>query len=391
MSLKLLLVEDDRVDSKAVRRILKETGLNFEVHEATDGASALQRLQAESFDSLLLDYRLPDMDGIEFMKKLAAGGDRFPVPVIMLTGHGSETLAVEAMHHGAQDYLPKDHVTPTVLRRAIGNAVAMAELRRKEQRAQEELIRSNEELQQFAYVASHDLQEPLRKIVAFGDRLKARYGEALGEQGRDYLERMQSAAGRMQKLIEGLLGLSRVNTRTEPFVEVDLNRVVREVVSDLELRVQQAGGSVEVGELPVVEADPTQIRQLLQNLVGNALKFHAPERAPVVKVYSEPLPSADHPPAKPSAANDYCRIMVEDNGIGIGEQYLKRIFAPFERLHSRSEYEGTGIGLAICHRIVKRHGGSIDVESTPDRSTTFIVTLPLRQTRNVAGDREDGQ
>ncbi len=255
-----------------------------------------------------------------------------------------------------------------------------------------ELARSNRELQEFAYVASHDLQEPLRKVQAFGDRLKARFGETLGEEGRDYIARMHSAATRMQDMINGLLAYSRVTTKAQPFVPVNLAQVAREVVSDLEVRIEQTDARVEIAELPTLEADPTQMRQLLQNLIANALKFHREGAPPVVKVYqtSPPAPllrgegGAAPPPSQGGGWGvGMVGIAVEDNGIGFDEKYLDRIFQPFQRLHGRSEYEGSGIGLAICRKIVERHGGTITAASQPGVGSTFIVTLPARQTRPV--------
>lgn len=242
------------------------------------------------------------------------------------------------------------------------------------------LERSNRELEDFASVASHDLQEPLRKIQAFGDRLKVRSGVALGEEGRDSLERMQNAAARMRTLIDDLLSFSRITTQARPFTPVPLTQVAREVVSDLEERIRQTAGRVEVGDLPTVAADRTQMRQLLQNLIANGLKFHRPEVPPVLRVLGRVLPDdgagpgGDRPPGPRR-----CEIVVEDNGIGFEEKYLDRIFNVFQRLHGRGEYEGTGMGLAICRKITERHGGSITARSTPGRGSTFLVTLPLEQ------------
>jgi signal transduction histidine kinase len=234
------------------------------------------------------------------------------------------------------------------------------------------LERSNQELQDFAHVASHDLQEPLRKVQAFGDRLRAKCAAALGAEGIDYLGRMQSAAARMSDLINGLLTFSRVATKAQPFVPVDLGVVVREVLSDLEVRIEQTKGQVEVRALPVIEADPIQMRQLFQNLIGNALKFHRPDVPPAVRVYAEPLSGVGDGAPR-------CRIAVEDNGTGFDEKFRDRLFNIFQRLHTRAEYEGTGIGLAVCRKIVERHGGAIAAESPPGTGARFVVTLPVRR------------
>lgn len=251
-----------------------------------------------------------------------------------------------------------------------GSLVDITERKRAEEKLKAfaaELERSNRELQDFAYVASHDLQEPLRKIRAFGDRLKRTCGDDLDPRARDYLERMQNAAERMQNLISDLLAFSRVTTRAKPFVPVNLQEVAREVLSDLEARIERTGGRVEVGDLPTINADPTQMRQLLQNLISNALKFHRENEPPVVKVHGEIL------------HGESCELVVEDNGIGFDEKYTERIFGIFERLHGRGEYEGTGVELSICKKIVERHGGSIKARSAPGQGAKFIITLPVRQ------------
>ncbi|MFO7958622.1 MAG: ATP-binding protein [Candidatus Brocadiia bacterium] len=241
-----------------------------------------------------------------------------------------------------------------------------------------ELERSNRELEQFAYVASHDLQEPLRKIRAFGDRLETRCGDALPPKGQDYLDRMVNAAERMSKLINDLLALSRVTTRGKPFIPVDLGKVTREVLSDLEARIEEVDGRVEVDGLPTIHADPTQMRQLLQNLISNALKFHREGVPPVVRVQAEVVPDPDN--------GEVCRLTVEDNGIGFDEQHADRIFGVFQRLHARGEYKGTGIGLAVCRKIAERHGGRITARSRPGEGATFTVTLPTTH----PGDSNNG-
>lgn len=230
---------------------------------------------------------------------------------------------------------------------------------------------SNQELQDFASVAAHDLQEPLRKILSFSDRLQTKAKDELKPEAIDYIERIQSSAQRMRILINDLLTYSRVTTKAQPFVPVDLNQVLNDVVSDLELRLEQTGGTVEKGTLPTIEADATQMRQLLQNLIGNALKFVPPERKPLVKVECQLL--------KSSALGPACQIKVTDNGIGFEEKYLDRIFTIFQRLHGRHEYEGTGIGLAVCRKITDRHGGILTATSRLGEGSSFIIILPLKQ------------
>jgi len=233
------------------------------------------------------------------------------------------------------------------------------------------LEQSNRELQDFASVASHDLQEPLRKVQAFGDRLLSGYGPALDQQGQDYLDRMLKATKRMQSLIHDLLTFSRVSSKARSFLPVDLAQVTREVLSDLEVRIAETNALVEVGDLPTIDADAMQMRQLLQNLIGNALKFHQQGKPASVRVYAE---MADMGPA----AVGMCRLVVEDQGIGFDEKYLDRIFTVFQRLHSRSEYEGTGVGLAVCRKIAQRHGGDITATSMVGEGATFRVALPSR-------------
>ena len=225
-------------------------------------------------------------------------------------------------------------------------------------------------------MASHDLQEPLRKIVVFGDRLKEKCGDTLGADPRDYLERMQKAAARMQTLINDLLTFSRVTTKASLFKPVDLGEVAHAVISDLESLVEKVQGRVEIGKLPVIDAEALQMRQLLQNLIGNALKFRRPEVPPVVTVAAETTTAP--------GGQKLCRLTVSDNGIGFDEKYLDRIFTVFQRLHTRGEYEGTGMGLAIVRKIALFHGGDITARSKPGHGAAFVVTLPVVHPKNEA-------
>lgn len=228
-----------------------------------------------------------------------------------------------------------------------------------------ELERSNRELQDFANIASHDMQEPLRKILTFSELLRLRYPDQLDERARDYIQRMDRSARHLFDLINDLLAYSRITTRAKPFSPVDLNQIARKVLSDLDLQIEESQAQVELGDLPSLEADPTQMYQLLQNLITNALKYHDPARPPRIVIRGDCL------------ADGVCRLQVSDNGIGFDTRYLDRIFQPFQRLHGRDEYEGTGMGLAICRKIVERHGGAITAVSSPGQGATFTITLPL--------------
>ena len=249
-----------------------------------------------------------------------------------------------------------------------------------------QLERSNRELQDFAYVASHDLQEPLRKVVVFGERLKEKNDGKFDPESVDYLARMQSAAGRMQTLINSLLTFSRVTTKAQPFAPVNLAEIAASVVDDLEGRIEQVKGRVEVGALPVIDAEPVQMRQLLQNLIGNALKFRRPEEPPVVKVEAQIIPDPNTPEKK------LCRLTVSDNCIGFDEKYLDRIFNVFQRLHTRNEYEGTGMGLAIVKKIALYHDGDVTAKSKLGEGSTFIMTVPVvhpKQPQDEIKNKED--
>ncbi len=258
---------------------------------------------------------------------------------------------------------------------AEGTPTAFLEINRdvtQRKKAEEELaayvakLKSlNRDLQDFAFVASHDLQEPLRKIQVFGEMLQKEHSTRLDDEGLEFLKRMQNAADRMRTLINSLLQYSRLNTRPEAFTMVDLRATALQAAEVYELQVKKKRAMVEISDLPTVEADSSQMAQLFQNLIGNALKFRG-EADPVVKISSE-------------CGEAGCRISVQDNGIGFDMRYLDRIFQPFQRLHGRSEYEGTGMGLAICRKIVERHGGAITAKSEPGKGATFIINLPLRQ------------
>lgn len=232
---------------------------------------------------------------------------------------------------------------------------------------------SNQDLEHFASIAAHDLEEPLRKIRAFSDRLAVKTKDLLSPDDLDYLLRIQNAAVRMQDLINGLLSYSSLHLKPAGFAPVDLNRVAADVLSDLELRAEEAGGQITVAQLPCIVGDAQQLHQLLQNLIANAIKFRSPARPLQIEISAR----LEHP---------NCLLSVKDNGIGFDEKNLDRIFNIFQRLHGRTQYPGAGVGLAICRRIVERHNGSITAKSAPDQGAEFLVTLPIEQTKRAAGE-----
>lgn len=236
----------------------------------------------------------------------------------------------------------------------------------------EHLKESNKELENFAYISSHDLQEPLRKIQSFGDRLKTAESDHFSEKGKDYLDRILNAAERMQNLINDLLAFSRLSTRAQVFSSVDLNKVMNDVVSDMEVTIEKTGSKIVAEDLPTIVAEPTQMRQLFQNLISNAIKFRKEDEPSVIKIYAKPS----------TVSNNLIDILFEDNGIGFEEKYIEKIFTIFQRLEGK-KYEGSGIGLAICRKIAIFHGGNITASSQPGKGSTFIVTLAIKQKRNM--------
>jgi two-component system, chemotaxis family, sensor kinase Cph1 len=251
----------------------------------------------------------------------------------------------------------------------LGNVLDVTALREAESASkayQLELEQKNRELDNFTSIASHDLREPLRKVQAFAGLLMSKCGQSLDDQGKDYLRRMQHAAGRMQTMIKALLALARVTTRGRPLEEINLNGVMEDALTDLEVRIGETNAVVEVDNLHGVMGDRSEMLQLFENLIGNALKFHRQGVPPHVRIYSKPV----------DEKKGSVEICVEDNGIGFDEKFLDRIFSPFDRLHGKEQYEGVGMGLAICMKITERHGGTITAKSAVGKGSVFIVSLP---------------
>lgn len=251
----------------------------------------------------------------------------------------------------------------------------------------EELSRSNRELEDFAFVASHDLQEPLRKIQAFGDRLESSFADVLTERGLDYLQRMRNAASRMSTLITDLLEFSRVGTRGRDFVSTDLNQVLEQVLDDLEIAIKESAVQIDIiTPLPTIQADSSQLQQLFLNLLSNAIKFKQANSAVRIVINVQDYAAS---PAQLALCDNWYQITISDNGIGFSQEYAEKIFTPFQRLHGRTEYKGTGIGLAICRRIVERHRGEISALSELGQGATFSIILPEQATPfGIIGDED---
>lgn len=256
----------------------------------------------------------------------------------------------------------------------------------------DELSRSNRELEDFAFVASHDLQEPLRKIRAFGNRLESGYADAIDDRGRDFLNRMLNAAERMSMLISDLLAFSRVSTRGKDFSDVDLNLVINSVIDDLEIAIDEKSAQINVDPMVTIRGDKSQLEQLFLNLLSNALKFQREGVTPLINIALSTPDDNDLKNMLQADDYDWIKITIQDNGIGFEQTFAEKIFAPFQRLHGRSEYKGTGIGLAVCRRIVERHNGHIDAQSTPDVGTAFTIIMPKNSvpfsTNNTIGDTQ---
>ena len=324
--------------------------------EALDGMSFLDLVVAED-QSMLADV-LDDATGpLTFELRLCLGDHRMRWCKLSVSGiapdaHGEATLLI--LVEDIQD------------RKELALAL--------EDRARE-LGRSNKELEQFALTASHDLNEPLDKIVAFGKLLEEESRGKVGEEGEEYLGYMTSAAGRMQNLISSLFELAQVTVKAHPFEAVDMNALMEEILIDYRLRIEETKAEVTVGSLPVVYGDAVQLAQLMQSLLGNALKFHFPDAAPVLTISGKDGMMVDDPD-HPGQQRRMCRFSVKDQGIGFDSLNDERIFNAFQRLHPKGHYEGTGIGLAICRKIVERHGGYIFARSKPGEGAEFRVVLP---------------
>lgn len=378
--IKLLLVDDREDNLLAIEAILEQDG--YSIHKAHSGRAALRILLKEiDFTLILMDVQMPELNGFETATLIYERDLLKHIPIIFITANDhTEENIFTGYRMGGVDYIYKP-INSDLLKAKVGVFVELYrknhQLRLQEQhltRLNEQLMENvqqlkstNEELERFAYAASHDLQEPLRKIMVFSDRLKSKVKD-LDEQGQGFLQKILLASSRMQQLIKNILEFSKSAVHSDAFEETDLNQLVESILSDLEVSIEQKQAVFLIEPLPVLSILPIQLRQLFQNLIINALKFSRPGHPPEIRIYAEKI----------SGADDFYRIHVKDNGIGFEQKYADQIFSLFRRLHSNDHFEGTGIGLAICKKIAEKHNGSITAISSPGEGATFVLDLPVK-------------
>jgi signal transduction histidine kinase len=399
---KILLVDDREDNLMAIESILSADGYKFV--KANSGREALKVLLAEyDFAMILMDVKMPNLNGFETASLIYEREKLKHIPIIFITAHsyGDENI-FKGYRAGAVDYIYKP-INPELLRAKVSVFIDLykknhqliaqeqkliainknLEAEISERKHSEEKVKAlnlqllqnidkleiaNKDLDRFAFMASHDLQEPLRKIRTFGDRVASKYNSILDDDGKKYLERMQNAAQRMQSLIQDILTFSKISVQEKQFVVSDLNSILGEVIAELEIPIREKDFRIETENLPTLAVNPGLIRPLFLNLISNAIKYSRKDVKPYVKIHADNGDSRDP---------KYCRIFFEDNGIGFDQKYSEQVFRMFTRLHQRNEVEGTGIGLALCKKIVEEHNGFISVRSKENEGSVFIVSLPL--------------
>lgn len=372
--LKVLLVEDDPVDKELVLCALRNGGFNPEADTAQTEEQFIASIEKTSYDVILADYDLPGWRGTDALELLQKRG--LDIPFILVTGCLGDETAVNCMKHGTADYVLKDHLPRLPV--SIRGVLREKKLRDERRDAVaalagkvEELARSNRDLEQFAYVASHDLQEPLRMVATYTQLLGERYRGKLDEKADKYIAYAVDGALRMQTLINDLLVYSRVGRQPREPQRIAGGDIVQRALKNLHAAVSECGGRITCDDLPTLYVEAGPLVQVFQNLIGNAMKFHGPE-APRITIRAQ-------------QKDAQWVFSVADNGIGIDPEQAENVFVIFKRLHSRSEYPGSGLGLAICKKIVEQMGGSIWVESQLGKGATFKFTLPV----SVAAEPED--
>jgi signal transduction histidine kinase len=376
LKLRTVLVEDSAADAELVLHALRKDNFDVDAVIVQDEITFTRALVAHCPEIVLADYNLPEWKGMEVLNVLRRLS--LDIPMILVSGALGDVTAVECIRQGATDYVLKDGLArlPEVVRRALREKQERSLRRQAEKdlaKKADELARSNADLEQFAYVASHDLQEPLRMVAAYTQLLSERYKGKLDENADKFIGYASEGALRMQVLIQDLLAFSRVGRKDAACANVDCNAVLAEVKQSLASAMQESGAVITCTGLPCIWADRTQMTQVFQNLIGNGIKFRGKEK-PAIAVQA-------------AKEDGQWLFRVTDNGIGIAPEFAENIFVVFQRLHARTEYPGNGIGLAICKKIVERNGGKIWVESQPGSGCTFKFTMPMHdpQPKEEAG------
>lgn len=355
----ILIVDDTPDNLRFLSLMLTQKG--YEVRKALNGQMALASAQAELPDLILLDIRMPEMDGYEVCRTLKTDPKTSEVPVIFISALDDVLDKVKAFGVGGVDYITKPFQSAEVLAR-VEHQLNLRQLQKQLVTQNEELARSNRELGQFAYVVSHDLQQPLQSITGFARFLQVKYEHDLDDKAIQYINQIIDAGSRMQTLIQDLLAYSQADQEQE-FQPIDCNQVLEQVLANLQAAIAEKAVAITSDSLPIVIASEVQLVQLFQNLLSNAIKFVRPDAAPQVHISVTPL-------------DQQWQFAIQDNGVGIAAEHLNQIFEAFQRLHSIKQYPGNGIGLATCKRIVELQGGRIWVESKVNQGTTFYFTLP---------------
>lgn len=354
----ILIIDDTPGDHDLTMSYLREGGGDYQFYHAYSAAEGLALFYKHPMDCVLLDYHMPDKDGLEVLKQLMQSEKI--VPVIMMTGDGNEYVAVAAMKMGSQDYIPKKVLTANALKRAVERAIERGDMVVRMEKYRSQLEQSNQDLEQFAHIVAHDLKAPLRAVTQHLTLIETKCGQLLDEKSRRSLNFAVEGAARMRTLIDALFEYARLGFCDPEFNTVGLESVLLQVINDLSSVVQERGVIITHDPLPEVRGDTILLAQLLQNLIGNAIKYC--KETPRIHIGAAQVGEA-------------WRIRVQDNGIGIPKAQHQQIFCIFRRLHAEDDYPGIGLGLAICDRIVKQHGGKIEVESEPGKGSCFAFTL----------------
>ena len=380
----IILVVDDNADMREY--LIGMLSQNYNVLAATNGREAMNVIQAQRPDLVISDIMMPEMNGFELLNELRRKENTSRLPVIFLSARAGNEATIEGLEAGADDYLVKPFSSKELLAR-VKTQLSMVKLRSDLVELNINLKKSNTELEQFANIASHDLQEPLRKITNYSSLLQHSLGD-INTNSKNYLNKINHSAARMHTLINGLLNLSQLSKEEIVFEKVDLKVIIEDIKTDFDLMIEQKEAVIQCSQLPIIEAIPLQMTQLFSNLLSNALKYIRKEVKPVITITASLLSQEEINKNSLLNANTvYYKFEFKDNGIGIDEKYAEQIFKIFQRLHGQSEFAGTGIGLALCKKIVQNHNGDIFITTpTKDLGTVFNIILPQRQRETNLSD-----